>query len=126
MRGKFWIGFLALAAASGCGTASRQAGAGEDTTAAGEDRTIQVTVENNLQPPVMVTVWLREQIGSRRTLGDVGPLDTRTFSFDPVLNSGTYRLEARPTAGEELLSEPLTLFAGDAVQWKLRGNLINR
>jgi hypothetical protein len=117
MRNRHWIGFLAVVAWSACASAERQA-------ATGEDRTVQVTVENNLQPPTAVTVYIGEQIGTRRTLGDVGSLDTRTFSYEPATRTGTYRLVARTTAGAELVSDPITLYAGESVRWQLRGNVI--
>jgi hypothetical protein len=98
MRSWLWIGLVALVAAGACASGERQA-------STGEDRTVQVTVENDLQPPTSVTVYIGEQIGTRRTLGDVGPLDTRTFSFELPSRTGNYRLVARTTSGEQLQSD---------------------
>ena len=120
MRGWFWIGFLWFLASSACASVERQ-----DTTAdGGAVEVVDVTVENDLQPPTAVTVFIRDQVGTRRTLGDVGPLDTRTFSFDPPTASGSYRLVARTTTGEEIQSDRITVFEGEGVRWRLTGNII--
>jgi hypothetical protein len=117
MRSTLWIGLVAFVAAGACASAERQA-------STGEDRTVQVTVENDLQPPTSVTVYIGEQIGTRRTLGDVGPLDTRTFSFELPSRTGNYRLVARTTSGEQLQSDPITVFAGEGIRWQLQGNVL--
>jgi hypothetical protein len=111
------LALVALFGTAACATGSRE-------EAADGGGPIEVTIENDLQPPTSVTVWVGEQIGTRRTLGDVGPMDTRTFTLDPGTASGTYRFMARTTQGVELVSDPITVYAGESVRWDLTGNIL--
>lgn len=99
------------------------ASAGESGTAVEPARVI---VENDIRPQTSVTVWIAEQGGTRSLLGGVGPDTTGELEFDPDLVSGLYRLVARTSEGQEIVSDSFRLGGGDAVTWRLTGNVLGQ
>jgi len=88
---------------------------------------VVVEVFNNQIPPTTITVSVIEPgAGEDALLGTVVPDRTEGFSYDPAdFRSGTFRLRATGTSGEEILSEPFTLAAATAVEWDIVNNDIN-
>ena len=114
-RAALMAGVAAAFALSGC--ASTGGGAG----GAGS---VGVEVNNDLQPPTAITVHAQQTDGgARRLVGNVSPGSMRRLSFNPSAG-GQYVLIARTTGGREIVSNPITLSAGDSVRWNLSSNLV--
>jgi hypothetical protein len=113
-RGLVLVALVLLALVTGCATGGgMEGGAGE----------VLVQVENNLTPSTSLTVWaVRLPSGSRQLLGTVAPRRTALLRFDPA-SGGQYRLVARPTAGNEIVSNPVNLTGAAQLRWDLRANL---
>lgn len=114
-RIRFTLGLtLVLVLASSAACASAPTDAEQDAEA-----DVVVRVQNNQIPPTAVTVSVIEPgAGEDTLLGTVAPNQSEDFRYDPAdFRTGTFRLRATGTAGEEILSEPFTLTAATAVEW---------
>ena len=108
-------GAVALLLAAGVGgCASAGTGSGGDTA---------IVVENNLVPSSAMSVYALPDQGGRRLIGSVSPGETRTLRFDVFGVGGQYRFVARTTGGSDLVSNPVTIEAGDTVRWSLASNI---
>jgi hypothetical protein len=118
-RARFVLAALLLAitvSLSACASA-----AGRRSEAANR---ISVRVRNDLVVPSVLTVFIVDDLGTRRLLGNVPAGATTTLSYDPPLASGRYRLVARTTSGAEISSPPITVTAGETVVWRLSTNIV--
>jgi hypothetical protein len=84
---------------------------------------IGVEVRNDLIPASALTVYLVPETGSRRLLGNVSPAETKTLSFQE-LSVGQYRLMARTTGGQEIVSNPIVLADAKTLRWTLTSNIL--
>ena len=109
-----WMWWMGLVLTASCVATGRE----------GVATRIGVAVENDLQPPTSITVWALDDIGTRRLLGNVSPLETRSFSLNPT--AGAIRLLARTTGGREIVSERLTALGGETLRWDLSANVLLR
>lgn len=95
-------------------------------TAEGGIAPVEVVVQNDLQPPTPITVWIDEEGGTRHILGTVPPTTERTLTFDGVRAFGTYALVARTDAGQEVVSDSFVLSGGETVTWDMSSNAVTR
>jgi hypothetical protein len=109
-----WAAALLLSTTAG-GCATSGAGVGMDD--------IGVEVRNDLIPSSALTIYLVPETGSRRLLGNVSPAQTKTLSFQE-LSVGQYRLMARTTGGNEIVSNPIVLVDAKTLRWSLSSNIL--
>lgn len=105
---------LSTALASACATA----GQGEASAEGGA----MIRVQNNLIPPTSLTVYAVGETGTRRLLGSVSPNSTQTLRFEPGAG-GQYRILARTTSGQEILSNPVSVRSGEGIRWDVQANI---
>ena len=86
---------------------------------------ISVRVQNDLVVPSVLTVFIVDDLGTRRLIGNVPANVSSTLSYEPSLPSGRYHLMARTTSGAEISSQTITATAGETIVWRLSNNLIN-
>ncbi len=105
-----------------CATSSQAANRSEQTVA---QENVQVQVQNNLVPPIAVTVWIVPRTGVKKMLGSVNPGATSTFDYSST-NALPFVLEARTTGGTNITSRQFTITAGtDQVAWDLHSNTVS-
>ncbi|MDP9349387.1 MAG: hypothetical protein M3P24_09665 [Gemmatimonadota bacterium] len=83
---------------------------------------VLVRVQNNLIPPTSLTVYAVSETGTRRLLGSVNPNVTETLRFEAGAG-GQYRILARTTAGQEVLSNPVSVRSGEGIRWDVQANI---
>ncbi|MGH7506233.1 MAG: hypothetical protein ACRELX_11305 [Longimicrobiales bacterium] len=93
------------------------------TGAQGSGEGVQVEVNNDLIPSSALTVYVLPEIGARRLIGNVNPSETTTLQFEEVA-VGQYRLMARTTGGNEIVSNPISLANVAAITWDLSSNIL--
>jgi hypothetical protein len=84
---------------------------------------ISVRVQNDLVVPSVLTIFIVDDLGTRRLIGNVPANATNTLGYEPSLPSGRYRLMGRTTSGAEIVSPPITATAGETVVWRLSTNI---
>ena len=80
-------------------------------------------VQNNLIPPIALSIYAVPEFGSRRLIGQVQPGATRVIRFDPSSGGGQFRFAAEASFGREIVSNPVTLARGDSIRWDLSANI---
>lgn len=93
------------------------------STADGGERSTVVVVENDLVPSYALTIYAIPDAGSRRLVGHVDPRETATLRFNPF-GTGQYRFVAETTAGDEIVSNPITFSPGATLRWDLNANIV--
>jgi hypothetical protein len=83
---------------------------------------VTIRVVNDLIPGELATVYTVPEAGVRDLLGSVGPSQTNTFQFMPLV--GRHRLVARVGAGTEVISQPFFATGEDAWQWSMQMNTL--
>ena len=84
---------------------------------------ITVHVENRINPPVSLTIYLRNAQIGQRTLGSVSPNQTRSFNVDmEIFGSDEFNMVAQPPGGSQIVSTPFRLSPGVTVNWRLPAN----
>ena len=86
---------------------------------------IGVRVQNDLVVPSVLTIFIVDDLGTRRLIGNVPANVSSTLSYDPSLPSGRYHLVARTTSGAEITSQTITATAGETIVWRMSNNLVN-
>jgi hypothetical protein len=97
---------------------------GACASAGGGDPDLEMTISvvNDRIPSSNISIYIVPDRGIRRLLGNVGAGDTATFSFSAT---GTqYRLLARTTGGDELLSPLFSAIPPETLRWTLRSNIV--
>jgi hypothetical protein len=89
------------------------------------DNRISVRVQNDLVVPSVLTIFIVDDLGTRRLIGNVPANATVTLSYDPSLGSGRYHLVGRTTSGADISSQTITATAGETIVWRLSNNLVN-
>jgi predicted small secreted protein len=84
---------------------------------------IGVEVRNDLVPSSALTIYVVPETGARRLLGSVSPSQTKMLSFQEV-SVGQYRLMARTTDGQEIVSNPIVLADASTLRWNLSSNIL--
>lgn len=84
---------------------------------------ITLRVENDLIPPTTLTIHAVTETGSRRLVGVVRPSQTTTLNFAEV-GTSQYRFVAETTTGNEIISNTITLGAGDEAIWSMNSNVL--
>ncbi|HEU0078138.1 MAG TPA: hypothetical protein VFQ76_10845 [Longimicrobiaceae bacterium] len=115
---------LALPAAA-CAPAATAGGSPSAQAEANAANRVAVQVRNTVVPPTALTVYAVDSGGgTRRILGNVSPNGRATLSFNPAASVSMYRLMARTTGGQELLSTPFTARVGQTFVWDVQLNSI--
>ena len=98
--------------------ASARGGAGETG--------IQIRVRNDLTPSLNVSIFAVVDGAAPVRLGSLVAGEEQTFTFQPIVRGGTYRLVAdRPGPGGTMFSEPIAFGDGsESVAWQLSTNNI--
>ena len=85
---------------------------------------VSVVVENTLNPPVQVSVFIVPATGGRQVLGTVSPGQSGRFSYQPTSASQQFQLVAQASSGRTLTSPPFTLVNVVTATWNLDQNLV--
>ena len=83
-----------------------------------------VRVNNNLVPPIVVTVSLQPASGPERVLGQAWTSRITDLRYNGLAPQGEYRLLARTVDDRVLASEIMVLDNVAAVEWSLQSNLV--
>ena len=83
-----------------------------------------VRVNNNLVPPIVVTVSLQPAGGPERILGQAWTNRTTDLRYNGLAPQGEYRLVARTTDNRAMASEIMVLDNVAALEWSLQSNLV--
>jgi hypothetical protein len=97
--------------------------ASSQTGTGGRDLFI-VRVNNNLVPPIVVTVSLQPASGPERILGQAWTSRVTDLRYTGLAPQGEYRLLARTTDNRVMASEIMVLDDIAAVEWSLQSNLV--
>lgn len=93
------------------------------STAEGGEGSTVVVVQNDLMPSYALSIYAVPDVGSRRLVGHVDPRETATLRFNPF-GTGQYRFVAETTAGNEIVSNPISFSPGATLRWDLNANII--
>ncbi len=106
---------------AGCASGGSQEEAGDVDPALTGGITVQV--QNRINPPVSLTIFLRNARIGQRTLGSVSPNRTRSFNVDmEIFGSDEFNMVAQPPGGSEIVSTPFRISPGVTVNWRLPEN----
>jgi len=94
------------------------------TAGAGGSGGLRVRVTNDLVPPASITVWITNEMGSRRRLGTIAPDAQQEFSYSPVSQSMEHRLVAEAMDGREITSDAFVPAGIAAVIWGPRSPVL--
>jgi hypothetical protein len=89
--------------------------------------TVDVEVNNNLNVPTPLTIYVVSDVGNRQLIGSVNPGRTTRLTYRAAVVTGNYRLVARvasQTQGDYLVSNAVALTGGETVMWEIRNNVI--
>jgi hypothetical protein len=111
----------AIVLLTGCASGGGQEEAVEaDPSLAGG---ITVQVDNRINPPLQLTIFLRNSTIGQRTLGSVSPNRTRSFNVDlEIFGSDEFNMVAQRPNGTEIISTPFRISPGVTVNWRLPAN----
>ena len=90
----------------------------------GPAETLDVRVDNNLVPPVMLTISLVPSSGVERNLGEAFSSRVTDFRYNGLAPRGQYRLLARATDNRAMASDYIVLDGVQAIEWSLRTNRV--
>jgi hypothetical protein len=85
------------------------------------DEDILIRVENDMNPPSSLSIYLVPEGGIRRLLGTINGSGTVRIENPPI---GRYRLLARTDLGREIISDPVIPVMGASLKWDLYTNVI--
>jgi len=94
------------------------------SAAAGGRGGLTVRVTNDLVPPASITVWITNELGSRRRLGTVAPDAQQEFAYSPISQSMEHRLIAEAMDGREVTSDAFVPAGIAAVMWSPRSPVV--
>ncbi len=86
--------------------------------------TLDITVHNNLIPPVILTISLLPSAGPERNLGQAWSNRSTDFRYNGLAPRGQYRLVARASNDRAMASEVLVLDGVEALEWNLQSNRV--
>lgn len=91
-----------------------------------DDPVLRISVRNQVVGGTSASVYVVPvERGGRELLGTVAPDTTESFSYRPTAAlAERYRLLAKFTAGQELISNPFTAEQSLVVGWRLQQNSI--
>ena len=110
---------VALLFVSACASGQNQDGS---EGAGGE--TLDIRVNNNLVPPVLLTISLVPTSGVERTLGEAFSSRVSSFRYSGLAPRGQFRLYGRSTNNRQMASEILVLDGVRAIEWNLQSNRV--
>lgn len=122
------VRLLALALFMVLGACASTSGGGQDTSETGEGAEPEngqatVVVDNDLLPSSSVSVWLVWESGRQVLVGAVGPGQRRELEYAFPRGVANFRFRARPTGGDEIVSNTFSLYPRARVHWALRANV---
>ena len=94
---------------------------------AGNAEIVDVVVDNNLQLPTPLTIYVVSDVGARQLVGNVLAGRRTSLHFRAPTITGSYRLvatTATQTQGDYLVSQPVSLTGGERVTWEIRNNTV--
>src|SRR5690606_9688858 len=123
MRGKrtvrTTVRTLVLGLAALVATACASGGA-----ATGGSGGLAIRVTHDLVPPASITVWITNEMGSRRRLGTIAPDAQQEFSYSPISQSMEHRLVAEAMDGREVTSDAFVPAGIAVVTWSPRSPVL--
>jgi hypothetical protein len=99
--------------------ASSQAG-----SAGGAQETLDIRVNNNLVPPMLLTISLVPSSGVERNLGEAFSSRVTDFRYNGLAPRGQYRLLARAANNRAMASDYIVLDGVQAIEWSLQTNRV--
>lgn len=86
--------------------------------------TLDIRVNNNLVPPVTLTISLMPVSGIERNLGQAFSSRATDFRYSGIAPRGQYQLVARATDERAMASNPIVLDGVQAIEWNLQYNRV--
>jgi len=83
---------------------------------------VEISINNNLIPPNVLSIYIRSDAGGRQLLGSVGPNRTETLKYQPVSASDQFRLQGQVTGGRTITSPSFSLINLAGVNWDVNTN----
>jgi hypothetical protein len=90
----------------------------------GPSETLDIRVNNNLVPPVLLTISLVPSSGPERNLGEAFSSRVTDFRYNGLAPRGQYRLLARATDNRAMASDYIVLDGVQAIEWSLQTNRV--
>jgi hypothetical protein len=110
---------IVLLTGGASGGSQEEAGEVDPSLAGG----ITVQVDNRMNPPIPLTIFLRNATIGQRTLGSVSPNRTRSFNVNmEIFGSDQFNMVAQTPNGTEIISTPFRISPGVTVNWRLPAN----
>jgi hypothetical protein len=111
----------ALAVLAGASSWLRPGAAGEPMPA--DPDAITIIVQNNVMPPIPITVYIIEETGTSTRLGQVSGASTERFT-PRIPPTGRAQLYARSSDGGERVSNSVSLRPSQTLEWDLFTNVV--
>ncbi len=99
--------------------ASTQAG-----SEGGAQETLDIRVNNNIVPPMLLTISLAPSSGVERNLGEAFSSRVTDFRYNGLAPRGQYRLVARAAKNRAMASDYIVLDGVQAIEWSLQTNRV--
>lgn len=91
---------------------------------AGPSETLDIRVNNNLVPPMLLTISLVPSSGVERNLGEAFSSRVTDFRYNGLAPRGQYRLLARAANNRAMASDYIVLDGVQAIEWSLQTNRV--
>lgn len=90
----------------------------------GPAETLDIRVNNNLVPPVLLSISLVPSSGVERNLGEAFSSRVTDFRYNGLAPRGQYRLLARAANNRAMASDYIVLDGVQAIEWSLQTNRV--
>ncbi len=98
--------------------------ASAENTGGAPTETLDIRVNNNLVPPLVLTVSLVPSSGVERNLGEAFSSRVTDFRYNGLAPRGQYRLLARAANNRAMASDYIVLDGVQAIEWSLQTNRV--
>jgi hypothetical protein len=90
----------------------------------GPTETLDIRVNNNLVPPMLLSIALVPSSGVERNLGEAFSSRVTDFRYNGLAPRGQYRLLARAANNRAMASDYIVLDGVQAIEWSLQTNRV--
>lgn len=90
----------------------------------GPTETLDIRVNNNLVPPMLLSISLVPSSGVERNLGEAFSSRVTDFRYNGLAPRGQYRLLARAANNRAMASDYIVLDGVQAIEWSLQTNRV--
>jgi hypothetical protein len=98
--------------------------ASADNSDGGPTETLDIRVNNNLVPPVLLSISLVPSSGVERNLGEAFSSRVTDFRYNGLAPRGQYQLVGRAVNNRAMASDYIVLDGVQAIEWSLQTNRV--